>query len=82
MLMNQLFCPYIYCRIKPMIKLNVQNILDEKKKTRYWLVKKLESDYKTVNKLCDNTSTAISFKMIKKLCDVLECTLNDLFVID
>ena len=65
-----------------MIKFNVQNILNEKKKTRYWLVKNLESDYKTVDRICKNTSTRLYLETIEKLCDVLECTPNDLFVID
>jgi len=65
-----------------MVKLNIQNILDEKKKTRYWLVKKLESNYETVNRLCDNTSKRMYFETLEKLCEILECTPNDLFVIE
>lgn len=64
-----------------MINLNVQNILNERKKTRYWLVQALDSNYETVNRLCDNVSSAIYLETIEKLCDVLECTPNDLFVI-
>ena len=65
-----------------MINLNIQNILDEKKKTRYWLVKALESNYETINRLCDNASAAIYLETIEKLCKVLECEPNDLFVIE
>ena len=65
-----------------LVNLNVQNILNEKKKTRYWLVKVLESNYETVNRLCDNVSSAIYLETIEKLCDVLDCTPNDLFVIE
>ena len=65
-----------------MINLNIQNILNEKKKTRYWLVKMLESNYETVNRLCDNGSCAIYLETIEKLCDVLECAPNDLFIIE
>ena len=64
-----------------LISLNIQNILKEKKKTRYWLVKALESNYETVNRLCDNASSAIYLETIEKLCTVLECTPNDLFLI-
>jgi len=64
-----------------LISLNIQNILKEKKKTRYWLVKALESNYETVNRLCDNASSAIYLETIEKLCAVLECTPNDLFLI-
>ena len=65
-----------------MIRLNIQNILDEKKKTRYWLVKSLESNYETVNRLCDNASSAIYLETIEKLCKIFDCAPNDLFTIE
>jgi len=64
-----------------MIQLNIQNILDKNKKTRYWLVKALDSNYETVNRLCDGASSAIYLETIEKLCDVLDCKPNDLFTI-
>ena len=65
-----------------MIKLNVDNLLREKGKTRYWLVKEMQTTYKTVNKLCDNTCVALQLETIEKLCNILECEPNDLFVIE
>ena len=65
-----------------MIQLNVQRLLDEKKKSRYWLVKQMQTDYNTVNKLCDNTSSALYLETIEKLCKVLECRVEDLFIIE
>ena len=65
-----------------MIKLNVQNLLDNKSKTRYWLVKSMESNYETVNRLCDNHAIALQLETIEKLCKILECTPNDLFSIE
>jgi len=65
-----------------MIKLNVQQLLDQKGKSRYWLVKEMQTAYASVNKYCDNTSTAIELETIEKLCDVLQCQPNDLFVIE
>lgn len=65
-----------------MIKMNVQKLLDEKKRTRYWLVKEMQTTYKTVNKICDNTLTGLQLDTIEKLCDILECTPNDLFVFE
>lgn len=63
-----------------MIEMNVQNLLDQKKKTRYWLVKQMQTTYKTVNKLCDNTLTGLQLETIEKLCEILDCTPNDLFI--
>lgn len=65
-----------------MIKMNVQNLLNEKGRTRYWLVKEMQTTYKTVNKLCDNTLTGLQLETIEKLCDILECTPNDLFIFE
>ena len=65
-----------------MIKMNVQNLLDKKKKTRYWLVKEMQTTYKTVNKICDNTLTGLQLETIEKLCTILECTPNDLFILE
>ncbi len=65
-----------------MLKMNVQNLLDERGKTRYWLVKEMQTTYKTVNKLCDNTLTGLQLDTIEKLCKILECTPNDLFIFE
>lgn len=65
-----------------MIKMNVQNLLNEKSKTRYWLVKEMQTTYKTVNKICDNTLTGLQLETIEKLCNILECSPNDLFIIE
>lgn len=65
-----------------MIKMNVQNLLDKHNKTRYWLVKQMQTTYKTVNKLCDNTLTGLQLETIEKLCNIFNCTPNDLFIIE
>lgn len=65
-----------------MIKTNVQTLLNERGKTRYWLVKEMQTTYKTVNKICDNTLTGIQLETIEKLCTLLDCTPGDLFVME
>lgn len=65
-----------------MINMNVQQLLDDKNRTRYWLVKQMQTTYKTVNKICDNTLTGLQLETIEKLCQILECTPNDLFTIE
>lgn len=64
-----------------MIQMRVQELLNEKKKTRYWLVKQMQTTYKTVNKICDNTLTGLQLDTIEKLCSILNCQPNDLFKI-
>lgn len=65
-----------------MIKLNIQNLLDKKKQTRYWLVQNMDSNYETINRLCNNHAVALQLETIEKLCKVFECTPNDLFHIE
>ncbi|MBQ3136715.1 MAG: helix-turn-helix transcriptional regulator [Clostridia bacterium] len=65
-----------------MLKMNVQNLLDKKGKTRYWLVKEMQTTYKTVNKLCDNTLSGLQLDTIEKLCLIFECSPNDLFIFE
>lgn len=62
--------------------MNVQQLLDSKNKTRYWLVKQMQTTYKTVNHICDNTLTGLQLETIEKLCQVLDCSPNDLFTIE
>ena len=65
-----------------LIKLNVQQLLNSMGKTRYWLVKEMESNYETVNRLCDNHAVALQLETIEKLCKILNCMPNDLFSIE
>ncbi len=62
-----------------MINMNVQKLLDEKNKSRYWLVKQMQTTYKTVNKICDNTLSGLQLETIEKLCKILDCTPDELF---
>lgn len=67
--------------VMKMIKMRVQEILNQKSKTRYWLVKEMQTTYKTVNKICDNTLSGLQLDTIEKLCNILDCSPNDLFEI-
>ena len=67
--------------IKVEIELNIQQLLDKNGRTKYWLVKKLETDYRFATKLLENETKSISFHMIGKLCHIFDCTPNELFSI-
>jgi len=62
-----------------MVYLQIQKLLEENNKSRYWLVKKLDTDYNTVNRMCNNISNAIKFDTLDKLTDVFNCSFDDLF---
>ena len=57
----------------------IDEILREKGKTRYWLYMQLGLSYQNFKKIVENETTAIKFENLKAICDILECTPNDLF---
>ena len=58
----------------------IDDILKEKGKTRYWLYIQLGLSYQNFKKLIENKTGAIKFENLKAICEILECTPNDLFV--
>ncbi len=65
-----------------MLYLNVKELLKKKRKTKYWLVQNMHSDYKTISDMMDNKTSGIKFETIEKLCILLDCTPNDIFLIE
>lgn len=65
-----------------MLYLNVKQLLKNKRKTKYWLVQNMHSDYKTISDMMDNKTTGIKFETIEKLCILLDCTPNDIFKLE
>ena len=61
------------------MKLRILEILAEKGKTKYWLYMQLGLSYQNFNKMVNNETKSIKFENLKALCDILECTPNDLF---
>ena len=60
--------------------LNLKHLLKKNKKSKYWLVRQLESNYTVINKMIDNKTTAIRYETLSKLCNIFNCTPNDLFI--
>lgn len=65
-----------------MTKLVVLDLLEAQGKTKYWLYKQLGMSYQNFNRMVNNQTKSIRYEVIETLCQVLECTPNDLFVID
>lgn len=61
------------------MKLRVLDILNEKGKTKYWLYMQMGLSYQNLNNLVSNRTSGIKFENLQALCDILECTPNDLF---
>lgn len=62
-----------------MVYINIKELLKEKDKTKYWLIKNMEGSYQSISHMMNNETTGIKFETIEKLCKLLECTPNDLF---
>ena len=58
----------------------IDEILKEKGKTRYWLYIQLGLSYQNFKRILENETSSIKFENLEAICDILECTPNDLFV--
>ena len=63
-----------------MVTLDVLRLLEKKGKTKYWLYKQLGMSYQNFNKMVQNETKSIRYDIIEALCQLLECTPNELFL--
>lgn len=63
-----------------MIRLNACELLAKKGKTKYWLYKQMNMSYQNFNKMINNQTQSIRYENIEILCQLLDCTPNELFV--
>lgn len=61
------------------MKLRILDILNEKGKTKYWLYIRLGLSYQNFNRIVKGETKSIKFETLSALCNILECTPNDLF---
>ena len=61
------------------MKLRVLDILKEKGKSKYWLYIQMGLSYQNFNNMVNNKTQSIKFENLQTLCDILECTPNELF---
>lgn len=84
--MNRLASVSIYIEtdmeVLQVIRLNILELLKEKEKSKYWLNKQLGMSYRNFNRMVNNETKSIQLDRIETLCQILECTPNELFVID
>ena len=62
-----------------MIKLDVLNLLEKKGKTKYWLYKQLGMSYQNFSRMINNETKSIQYENIDALCQIFNCTPNELF---
>ena len=63
-----------------MIYIRINEILKEKKKTKYWFIKHMEGGYLSLYHLIDNNTTVIKFETLEKVCNILDCEPGDIIV--
>ena len=84
--MNKLASVSIYIEtdmeVLQVIRLNILELLKKKEKSKYWLNKQLGMSYRNFNRMVNNETKSIQLDRIETLCQILECTPNELFVID
>ena len=61
------------------MRFRIEEILKEKGKTKYGLYIQLGLSYQNFSRLVKNQTKAIKLENLRALCDILECTPNDLF---
>ena len=64
-----------------MIKLRIKEILAEKNKTKYWLYNQMNLSYQNFNRMINNETKAMKYENLELLCEILNCTPNDIFEI-
>ena len=65
-----------------MVRLNVLALLEKKGKSKYWLYRQLGMSYQNFSRMVNYETQSIRLERIETLCLLLECTPNDLFLID
>ena len=63
-----------------MLRFDVERLLEEKGRTKYWLWKRTNLTYTNFDNLIKNRTKSIRYDILEKICGALECTPNDLFI--
>lgn len=61
------------------MRLMVNHLLQKSGKTKYWLAQQLGTSWQNVDKFVNNQTKSISYERIEALCEIFNCTPNDLF---
>ena len=61
-----------------MVKVNIEELLKKKGKSKYWLCNQMNITTKNLNRIIKGETASISFKYLEEFCKYLDCTLDDL----
>ncbi len=65
-----------------MVRLNVLELLKQQGRTKYWLYIQMGMSYQNFNKMVNNQTASIRYENIEIMCQLLNCTPNELFVFE
>ena len=65
-----------------MVNFNIEKLLKDKNKTKYWLCQNMNITTRNLNRVIHGETTSISFKYLEDFCKYLDCTLDELIVIE
>jgi len=65
-----------------MVKVNIEELLKKKGKSKYWLCNQMNITSRNLNKIILGLTKSISFKYVEEFCKYLDCSPNDLFTIE
>ncbi len=61
-----------------MVYLRINELLKEQKKSKYWLIKNMSCNYRSLSNLMNNETNSIRFDTIDKLCNIFNCEIGEL----
>jgi len=67
---------YTYC----VIEVRLEELLDQRKKSRYWLAKTAKLSEATIRKLFKKERTGIDFATLNAICKVFDCQPSEFLV--
>lgn len=63
-----------------MVYFRIKEILEKKKRSKYWFIKNMEGSYQSLSNLMNNKTKSIHFVTLEKMCDILDCEISELIV--
>ena len=64
------------------MKICIKNQLQKKNMSRYELAKRIGVTYPTIDNIYKSASTSIKFETLQLICKELECTPNDILIME
>ena len=63
------------------IEFRLLELLQDRGHTLYWLAKELDVDYSTIHRFKTEKAAGVSFDLLGRMCEALECQPSDLLVL-